>query len=64
VALTWFNTEHSSAAGFTSEGFCKRAVRGPITSIATELCELAELHDSEDLTDEEFTKLKRRLLSH
>lgn len=38
------------------------AVSGPITSIAAELRELAELHESEVLSDEEFTELKGRLL--
>jgi PPE-repeat protein len=36
---------------------------GPITSIATELQKLAELHDSRVLTDEEFNQLKQRLLA-
>ncbi len=42
----------------------QRAVSGPITSIAAELRELGELHNSGILVDEEFTELKRRLLSH
>jgi len=42
----------------------QRAVSGPITSIAAELRELGELHDSGILVDEEFTELKQRLLSH
>ena len=41
----------------------QRENSGPITSIATELRELAELHDSGILVDEEFTELKRRLLN-
>lgn len=35
---------------------------GPMTGIAAELRELAELRDSEILTDEEFSEQKRRLL--
>jgi PPE-repeat protein len=35
---------------------------GPITGIATELREIAELRDSGILTDEEFSELKRRVL--
>jgi PPE-repeat protein len=35
---------------------------GPVTGIATELRELAELRDSGILTDEEFSELKRRVL--
>jgi PPE-repeat protein len=37
---------------------------GPITSIAAELRELASLHDSGILTDEEFSDQKKRLLSN
>jgi PPE-repeat protein len=37
------------------------AIGGPTTGIAAELRTLAELHNSEVLTDEEFTELKRRL---
>jgi PPE-repeat protein len=37
---------------------------GPITSIATELRELASLRDAGILTDEEFTEQKQRLLPH
>jgi PPE-repeat protein len=37
---------------------------GPITSIAAELRELASLHDSGILTDDEFTEQKKRLLAH
>jgi PPE-repeat protein len=41
----------------------QRALGGPITSIAGELQKLAELHDSEVLTDDEFKQLKQRLLA-
>jgi PPE-repeat protein len=41
-----------------------RVLGGPITGIAAELRELAELHDAEVLTDEEFSELKQRLLAH
>ena len=37
---------------------------GPIAGIAAGLRELADLHDSGILTDEEFTEQKRRLLGH
>ncbi|GBE67063.1 PPE family protein [Mycobacterium sp. MFM001] len=37
---------------------------GPVTGIAAELRELAELRDSGILTEEEFTEQKRRLLGH
>ncbi len=37
---------------------------GPITSIAAELRELASLHDSGILSDEEFSEQKQRLLPH
>ncbi|ORV07882.1 PPE family protein, SVP subgroup [Mycobacterium celatum] len=39
-----------------------RSPRGPVTGIAAELRELAELRDSGILTEEEFTEQKRRLL--
>jgi PPE-repeat protein len=38
--------------------------KGPITSIAAELRELAALRDSGILTEEEFTEQKQRLLPH
>jgi hypothetical protein len=41
----------------------QRKPGGPITGIAAELRELAELHDSKVLTDEEFSELKQRLLA-
>ena len=40
-----------------------RAPGGLITRIAAELRELAELHDSQVLTDEEFSELKQRVLA-
>lgn len=40
----------------------ERSANGPITSIAGELRELAELRDAGILTEEEFTEQKRRLL--
>jgi PPE-repeat protein len=40
-----------------------RAPGGLITGIAAELRELAELHDSQILTDEEFSELKQRVLA-
>jgi hypothetical protein len=36
---------------------------GPVTGIAAELRELAELRDAEVLTDEEFSELKQRVLA-
>jgi len=42
----------------------QRSLGGPITGIAAELRELADLHDSGILTDGEFTEEKRRLLGH
>lgn len=44
-------------------GSPQRAPGGLITSIAAELQKLAELHDSEVLTDDEFHQLKQRLLA-
>ena len=41
----------------------QRAPGGLITRIAAELRELAELRDSQVLTDEEFSKLKQRVLA-
>jgi PPE-repeat protein len=41
----------------------QRAPGGLITRIAAELRELAELHDSQVLTDEEFSELKQRVLA-
>jgi PPE-repeat protein len=41
----------------------QRTPRGLITGIAAELRELAELHDSQVLTDEEFNSLKQRVLA-
>jgi PPE-repeat protein len=41
----------------------QRAPGGLITGIAAELRELAELHDSQVLTDEEFSELKQRVLA-
>jgi PPE-repeat protein len=41
----------------------QRAPGGLITGIAAELRQLAELHDSKVLTDEEFSELKQRLLA-
>ena len=40
-----------------------RAPGGLITGIAAELRELAALHDSQVLTDEEFSELKQRVLA-
>jgi hypothetical protein len=40
----------------------QRALRSPITVIVAELPKLAELRNSEVLTDEEFTELKGRLI--
>ena len=40
----------------------QRSLGGPVTGIAAELRELADLRDSGILTDEEFTEQKRRLL--
>jgi PPE-repeat protein len=42
----------------------QRSHNGPITSIAAELREVADLHDSGILTDEEFTQVKWRLIGH
>jgi PPE-repeat protein len=42
----------------------QRAPSGPVTAIAAELRELAQLHDSQVLTDEEFSELKQRVLAH
>lgn len=42
----------------------QRSLGGPITGIAAELRELAELRDSGILTEDEFTEQKRRLLGH
>jgi PPE-repeat protein len=44
-------------------GPLQREPGGPITGIAAELRELAELHDSKVLTDEEFSELKQRLFA-
>ncbi len=41
----------------------QRALSGLITGIAAELRQLAELHDSKVVTDEEFNELKQRLLA-
>lgn len=41
----------------------QRSPGGPVTGIAAELRELAELHDSGILTDQEFSEQKRRLLA-
>ena len=40
-----------------------RALDRPITSVAAELQKLAELHDADVLTDDEFNQLKQRLLA-
>jgi PPE family protein/putative oligomerization/nucleic acid binding protein len=51
--------------GATAEsGASHNLQTGPITSIAAELRELASLHDSGILTEEEFDEQKRRLLPH
>jgi PPE-repeat protein len=42
----------------------QRAAGASMTGILAHLRELAELHDSEVLSDEEFNELKRRLLVH
>lgn len=42
----------------------RRSPIGPVTGIAAELRELAELRDSRILTEEEFTEQKRCLLGH
>lgn len=41
----------------------QRALGDPVTGIAADLRELAELRDSRVLTDEEFNKLKQRILA-
>lgn len=54
--------EHSQAPARSRVRPAHWSSGGPITSIAAELRELADLRDSGVLTDEEFTEQKRRLL--
>lgn len=55
--------QSAEAASRQRVGLPQRTLSGPITSIADELQKLAELRDSNVLTDDEFNRLKQRLLA-